>query len=121
MAGCPEQVTLTSTGGAARGELVSGTTTTVRRCSFTTLLLITTHGRVLLISAPTVGSSAVHQISPRRGIFPRFWHGIGKSVEFLLDFSHLGILVCNLASENQPLLPFSQLFSNGVGDIPRPV
>src|SRR5208282_4754127 len=111
MAGWPEHVTPTVMGGAVRGELLSGTITTVRRWSFNTLLLITTQGRVLLISDPTVGSRFAHQISPRRGIFPGFRHCIGKSVEILLDFSHFGILVCDFTGVNEPLLPFGELVS----------
>src|SRR5271163_716455 len=91
MAGRPEHVTLTITGGAACDALLSGTITTVRRCWCTVLLLITTHGRVLLISDPAVGSRFAHQMSPRRGIFPWFWHCIDKKVEILFDSSHVSI------------------------------
>jgi len=45
------------------------------------------------------------------------WHGIGKSVEFPLDFSQFGILVCDFASQNQSLLAISQLFSNSIRHI----
>ncbi len=38
----------------------------VRRFSFRTFTEITTQGRVLRISEPSVGSSATHQLSPRR-------------------------------------------------------
>src|SRR5271170_3066262 len=120
-AGRPEQVTFTSTGGAARGDELSGTITTVRRRSLSTLLPITRHGRVLLISDPTVGSRLAHQISPRRGIFPRFRHSIGKSVEFQLDFSHLGILICHFAGANQPPIAFGELVGQRIGDIARTV
>src|ERR1700733_2236035 len=91
MAGRPEHVTLTITGGSACDALHSGTITTVRRCSFTVLLLIITHGRVLRISDPAVGSRFAHQMSPRRGIFPRFWNCIAKMVEILFDSSHFSI------------------------------
>src|SRR5450432_3566128 len=55
-------------GGLAFGELESGTTIAVLRLSFSTFTEITTQGRVLRISEPSVGSSATHQISPRSGI-----------------------------------------------------
>src|SRR3984885_7137695 len=87
MAGRPEHVTLTITGGSACEALLSGTITTVRRCSLTALLLIITHGRVLLISDPAVGSRFAHQMSPRRGV----WNCIAKMVEILFDSSHLSI------------------------------
>src|SRR5450432_2989514 len=55
-------------GGLAFCELESGTTIAVLRLSFSTFTEITTQGRVLRISEPSVGSSATHQISPRSGI-----------------------------------------------------
>lgn len=91
--------------------------TTVLRCWFTTLLLITTQGRVLLISEPTVGSRFTHQISPRLCIFPGFRHCIAKTVEIALDFSHISILICDFAGLDEPSLPFGQLVGDGIGDI----
>src|SRR5665213_2066864 len=83
---------------------------------------MTTHGRVFLISDPTVGSRLADQISPRRGgIFPGFRHGIGKSIDFQLDFSHLGILICDLTGANEPLLAFGQLVGQGIGHVARAV
>ena len=67
-AGHPSQRIGMRIGGLAFGELDSGTTITVLRLSFKTFTVITTHGRVLLISGPSVGSSCTHQISPRSGI-----------------------------------------------------
>src|ERR1019366_2166827 len=53
----PAQFTGTSRGGAGCGEVESGTTTIVRRRSLTMLVERIRHGRVLLISEPTMGSS----------------------------------------------------------------
>src|ERR1019366_10112567 len=67
-AGCPSQEIAIRIGGLAFGELYSGTTITVLRLSFSTFTEITTQGRVLRISEPSVASSVTHQISPRSGI-----------------------------------------------------
>src|ERR1035438_2937818 len=55
-AGRPSQEIGIRIGGLAFGELDSGTTITVLRLSFSTLTEITTQGRVLRISEPSVGS-----------------------------------------------------------------
>ena len=67
-AGCPSQEIGIRIGGLAFGELDGGITITVLRLSFSTLAEITTQGRVLRISEPSVGSSATHQTSPRSRI-----------------------------------------------------
>ena len=81
----PAHCTGIKRGGLAAGDVDKGTTTTVRRRSFTTLVDKIRHGRVLAISEPNVGSCCTHQTSPRRGIGPRFGYVGGDSVELLFD------------------------------------
>lgn len=87
-------------GGLDCGELESGTTTTVRLRSLIKSLESTRHGRVLLISEPSVGLSRTHQTSPRRGVIP--WLGdIGRNgIEFPLDQQNVRILVGDITSMN---------------------
>src|ERR1035437_1821932 len=90
------QLTGTSRGGVGCAEVESGTTTTVRRRSLTMLVERIRHGRVLLISGPTLGSSRTDQTSPRRGIVPGFCDIAGYGVEFSLDQENILILICQV-------------------------
>ena len=62
----PAEDTATITGGRGVGPVESGTTLTVRRTRLTASAPKTTAGRVFWISAPHVGSKAIHQTEPRR-------------------------------------------------------
>ena len=97
----PSQVSDTKSGGLPAGELERGITTTVRRCWFTIFVVSTRQGRVLRISAPSVGSSLTHQTSPRRGSSPRFGGFFGDGVELFFNGSNLRIVVCDSARLHQ--------------------
>jgi hypothetical protein len=106
----PSQVIGTKSGGPLAGELESGITTTVRRWWFAIFVVSTRQGRVLRISAPSVGSSLTHQTSPRRGCAPRFGGFLGDGVELFFNGSNLRIVVCDSARFHQRLVPRRELF-----------
>jgi hypothetical protein len=113
----PSQVSGTSSGGLATGELDRGTTTTVRRCWLTRFVVSTRQGRVLRISAPSVGSSLTHQMSPRRGSAPRLGAFLGEGVELFFNSSDLRIVVCDPASLHQMQVARGKLFDQRAGQV----
>lgn len=115
--GRPSQLTGIWIGGRPVGVLESGITTTVRRCSFTMLVVSTRHGRVLRISAPRVGSSLTHQISPRRGGVPRFGGFTCDRVELFFNFANLRVVVRGAARFHQELVAFGKLLAQRAGQI----
>jgi hypothetical protein len=114
----PSQVSGTKSGGLPAGELERGITTTVRRCWFAIFVVSTRQGRVLRISAPSVGSSLTHQTSPRRGCAPRFGGFLGDGVELFFNGSNLRIVVCDSARFHQMLVPHRELFVERVRQVP---
>src|SRR4029079_4366671 len=86
-AGHPSQFRATRIGGWAEGELESGTTTTVRRYWLIKSRVMTTHGRILAISEPSVGSRAAHHTSPRRGVTPRLLYRVTDRVPLPFDYA----------------------------------
>jgi hypothetical protein len=119
----PSQVSGTRSGGLPAGELERGITTTVRRCWFTISVVSTRQGRVLRISAPSVGSSLTHQTSPRRGCTPRFSGFFGDGVELLFNGVNLRIVICDSARLHQMPVAHGEFFVERVcqilGTFPR--
>src|SRR5579872_6173924 len=113
----PAQVTGTRSGKAGRGEVESGTTTTVRRRSLIKLAESTTQGRVLLISEPSVGLSRTHQISPRRGVIPGLCNIVGDGIKFPLNPEDVRILIGNVAGCGQFLILRFQTMGEGLRHI----
>src|SRR4029077_8602879 len=77
--------------------------------------LITTQGRVLAISDPSVESSATHQISPQRGFTPGFLDLVADLVPLLFDGGDFRVLVCQPAGSNERLILFPQALFQGLG------
>jgi hypothetical protein len=77
----------------------------------------TRQGRVLRISAPSVGSSLTHQTSPRRGTGPRFAGFVGDCVELFFNSSDLRIVVRYLATLQQKQVARGKLLAECVGQI----
>ncbi len=115
----PSQVSATKSGGLPAGELERGITTTVRRCWFTIFVVSTRQGRVLRISAPSVGSSLIHQTSPRRGSGPRFGGFFGDGVELFFNGSNPRIVVCDSARLHQMPVARREFFVERVSQIFR--
>jgi hypothetical protein len=122
----PAQLSDTINGGLGLGEDESGTTTTVRRRSFSTFAVMIRHGRVFLISDPRVGSSRTHQTSPLFGIpidfggdIRRFDDFVVQQIEFPFYRSNLRIAVSNLTGGNKLPIALFQPVREGLRQIAR--
>ena len=119
--GRPAHRTATRSGGRTRGELDSGITTTVLRRSFTTVADMMTHGLVLAISEPNVGSKRTHQTSPRRSIVPWLGDNVSQCVPLAFDCEDFRVGIRNIARADQTFIAILKLLDNGLGNILRAI
>src|SRR4051794_24230161 len=113
----PAQDTGTSSGGLGLGEVESGITTTVRRRSFTMLVVRTRQGRVLRISDPSVGSSRTHHSSPRRGVIPRLYHFGADGVHFTLERRYVCVRIGGITGTQEFLITVGKATAESFRDI----
>ena len=121
----PSQFTAILNGGAGLGPDEIGMITTVRRLAFTKSIVTTTHGRVLAISEPTVGSNCTHHTSPRSGFVPRILIQSISAQCFHIPFQlcNIRIRIQSLARRDELLIARTQLafhsLSNPLGALLR--